>query len=216
MEVISYKDFGNSIFKKLCELDESLTANNKAVEQFMTGLTNANDKVVKLYGECESLDNIFKNQVIRYYKEVFAIDEEALKRLSNFIMKDKRLKGEGIEIEECFVIYLSFAHHKESKNGLTQHIPTVNAYILNENESFLMRSVELRPGEKDPTQILKDLTYEVAKHWTKGKNPREDEISLIADEIFVISVVEAEEAYKEDIIEYLAEAIDDKSLLRFL
>lgn len=30
----------------------------------MTGLALANDKVIKLYGECESLDDVFKNKAI--------------------------------------------------------------------------------------------------------------------------------------------------------
>lgn len=78
-EVISYKDFGLSIFKKMCESNDLLAIDSKAVEQFMTGLALANDKVIKLYGECESLDDVFKNKAIWYYKEVFGTNEETLK-----------------------------------------------------------------------------------------------------------------------------------------
>ena len=48
----------------MCESNDLLAIDSKAVEQFMTGLALANDKVIKLYGECESLDDVFKNKAI--------------------------------------------------------------------------------------------------------------------------------------------------------
>lgn len=210
-----YMNYGLFIFNQMAKEIPPLEANRNSIEQFIDGLVDNHIGTIEKYGESESLDKIFNNELIKYYNVVLGADENVLKTYMNKLFISFNLLGYSNEVDECAIIYPAFKH-KEHGNGMVSHIPIADFYLIKEKD------IQKVNNDKDDNSLenLSNNMFlncdKIAKIWTKGKKPNNYEMDLVSKEVMALLTFESTAAYKQDVITYLAEECEMEEMLRFL
>lgn len=203
-----------AVFDELEKMYKGISSNRDGVEIFLTAFIEGHSNVIEKYGKLEAINKIFIRELAKYYKVALGVDEDSFALMFSSFLNSMDLKEYSCSTEECVIIYPSF-HHVDNGISGTQHIPVVDIYILNEEDSIRVNPEILNNKLDNFIPFLSATTIDVAEQWTNGKNATEDEELLIADEIMAVTL-ENKAAYKKEIIEYLAEETERPELMRFL
>lgn len=214
MKKSPYTKLAIGIFNEVEKIEPQIGLNRNSVETFLNSYVNEHHTIIDKYGELAALDSIFIRELAKYYEVSLQLDLNSVATIMAKLLENKRLPGYEKKTEECVITYPSFRH--EVLNDYTiSHIQIIDIYILDGIETTHVNPNILKDN-KDPGLFIKATTHDIAEHWTKGKKATPNEVSLIADEILAMLILEDEAAFKEDIIRYLADETNDSKLLRFL
>ena len=93
--------YGMAIFEKLKETSPNFEANRYAIENFLMNIVENHENVSFKYEPLESIDEIFVQEIKKYYSFVLGIPEDSFVNLVGDCFFDKKsLKGFGI----CYLL----------------------------------------------------------------------------------------------------------------
>ncbi len=216
MEKNVYMDFGLILFNDIVKSYPQFKANEKPIKNFLKQMIEGQNTVIKKYGALEALDVIFSNEIIKYYSSIERLPDDDISKRIEEISSISTLEGFNKEIEECAILYPSYKYNTNNDNGYVEHIRTFDIYLLKGKEATKITDDNDNNVLENWLPILNKNIEKIAEIWTKDKNATKYELNNIVSEIVALFTVEQSKAFKNDIMEYLADATNDKSFKRFL
>ena len=209
MENNVYMKYGMAIFEKLKETSSNFEANRYAIENFLMNMVENHENVSFKYEPLESLDEIFVQEIKKYYSFVLGIPEDSFVNLVGDCFFDKKsFKGFGKKEYDMAVLYPSFKHEL-LETGISSHTPTVDIYLLNDCKAVKINTDDIDNRLENTLAVIDLSSQKIAEIWTKNHDATDDEKTIIATEIVGLFTIEQQEATRKEVLEYLANEVDE-------
>ena len=208
-----YENVAKNIQLVFENIEPVFKTNKKTVFDFIDRFIQGHFNVINKYGNNESLNKIFIEEISKYYNNAIGLTNEDLELYFSNAFEKEPLPYTGKEVAECAILYPGFIY---KQNGLMlSHIPIVDIYILKDKEK-----IHINPGVleniNDSINFIESTTKEVAAIWTQNNQETKEEIEAVSLKIFESLVFENKAAYREQIMRELVQEYNQPDFLRFI